>query len=175
MPRHTPLICTTFGVTRTIVLGELARTPGHRMPIYAWDIQVCRYRPQTPHNLTWMVLFCADRPSCEADAVKRLTGLETILQQARRGLDPLSGRLLERPPGFDPRLLPDPTTPIAPWVEQLIVTTVNEAIALNLPLFDALERLTTTLEQSGIILTVDDLQWLLGFNLGDLTPTPMAS
>jgi len=107
--------------------------------------------------------------------VKRLTGLETILQQARRGLDPLSGRLLERPPGFDPRLLPDPTTPIAPWVEQLIVTTVNEAIALNLPLFDALERLTTTLEQSGIILTVDDLQWLLGFNLGDLTPTPMAS
>ena len=98
--------------------------------------------------------------------MKRLTGLESILHQARRGLDPLSGRLLERPPGFDPRLLPDPTTPIAPWVEQLIVTTVNEAIALNLPLLDALERLTASLEQSGIVLTVDDLQWLLGFNLG---------
>lgn len=102
-------------------------------------------------------------------------GFETILQQARRGLDPLSGRLLERPPGFDPRLLPDPSTPIAPWVEQLIVTTVNEAIALNLPLLDALERLTATLEQSGIMLTVDDLQWLLGFNLGDLSPSSLAS
>ncbi len=75
-----------------------------------------------------------------------------------------SGRLLERPPGFDPRLLPDPTSPIAPWVEQLIVTTVNEAIALNLPLLDALEQLTNSLERSGILLTVDDLQWLLGFN-----------
>lgn len=107
--------------------------------------------------------------------VKRLTGLESILHQARRGLDPLSGRLLERPPGFDPRLLPDPTTPIAPWVEQLIVTTVNEAIALNLPLLDALERLTASLEQSGIVLTVDDLQWLLGFNLGDLSSSSLAS
>jgi hypothetical protein len=107
--------------------------------------------------------------------VKRLTGLESILHQARRGLDPLSGRLLERPPGFDPRLLPDPTTPIAPWVEQLIVTTVNEAIALNLPLLDALERLTASLEQSGIHLTVDDLQWLLGFNLGDLSRSSLAS
>jgi hypothetical protein len=107
--------------------------------------------------------------------VKRLTGIDTILHQARRGLDPLSGRLLERPPGFDPRLLPDPTSPIAPWVEQLIVTTVNDAIALNLPLHDALERLTSSLEQSGIILTVDDLQWLLGFNLGELAPTSLAS
>jgi len=100
------------------------------------------------------------------ERVKRVAGLDSILHQARRGLDPLSGRLLERPPGFDPRLLPDPTTPIAPWVEQLIVATVNEAIAMNLPLLDALERLTASLERSGIILTVDDLQWLLGFNPG---------
>ena len=108
--------------------------------------------------------------------MKRLTGLETILHQARRGLDPLSGRLLERPPGFDPRLLPDPTSPIAPWVEQLIVTTVNEAIAMNLPLLDALERLTASLEQSGILLTVDDLQRLLGFNPGQFNrSTSLAS
>jgi hypothetical protein len=95
------------------------------------------------------------------ERVKRLTGLETILQQANRAIDPLSGRFLERRPGFDPRLLPDPTTPIAPWVEQLIVGTVNESIALDLPLVVALERLTATLEQSGIMLSVDDLQWLL--------------
>lgn len=93
--------------------------------------------------------------------MKRLTGLETILQQANRALDPLSGRLLERRPGFDPRLLLDPSTPIAPWVEHLIVATVNEAIALNLPLVDALERLTAALERSGIILSVDDLHSLL--------------
>ena len=34
--------------------------------------------------------------------MKRLTGLESILHQARRGLDPLSGRLLERA-GFEIR------------------------------------------------------------------------
>lgn len=102
--------------------------------------------------------------------MKRLTGLETILQQANRALDPLTGRLLEKRPGFDPRLLPDPSSPIAPWVEQLIVTTVSEAIALNLPLLDALERLTASLEQSGIILSVDDLQWLLGSGSRQLSP-----
>ena len=81
----------------------------------------------------------------------------------------MSGRLLERQPGFDPRLLPDPTTPIAPWVEQLIVTTVSEAITMNLPLLDALERLTASLERSGIILTVDDLQWMLGAEPGQFS------
>lgn len=101
--------------------------------------------------------------------MKRLSGIDTILQQANRALDPLSGRLLERSPGFDLRLLPDPTTPIAPWVEQLIVTTVNEAITLNLPLLDALERLTSSLERSGIILSVDDLQWLLGSGSGQFS------
>lgn len=101
--------------------------------------------------------------------MKRLTGLETILHQANRAFDPLSKRLLEKRPGFDTRLLPDPTSPIAPWVEQLIVTTVNEAIALNLPLMDALERLTSSLEQSGIILSVDDLQWLLGPGSGQFS------
>ena len=106
--------------------------------------------------------------------MKRLTGLETILQQANRAIDPLSGRFLERRPGFDPRLLPDPTTPIAPWVEQLIVATVNEAIALNLPLVDALERLTTTLEQGGIVLSVDDLHWLLNSGT-DQFPASLAS
>lgn len=94
--------------------------------------------------------------------MKRLRGAETILRQANRIVDPLSGRLLDAPKGFDPRLLPDPGTPIAPWVEQIIVMTVNEAIALNLPLVDALQRLTETLEKSGIVLTVDDLQWLVG-------------
>ena len=103
--------------------------------------------------------------------MKRLSGIDMILKQANRALDPLSGRLLERPPGFDPRLLPDPTTPIAPWVEQLIVATVSEAIALNLPLLDALERLATSLEQSGIILSVDDLQWLLGSGSNQLSPS----
>ena len=106
--------------------------------------------------------------------MKRITGLESIMQQANRAVDPLSGRILERPPGFDLRLLPDPTTPIAPWVEQLIVATVNDAIALNLPLVDALERMTTSLERSGIILSVDDLQWLLGMGSGQFS-TSLAS
>lgn len=103
--------------------------------------------------------------------MKRLTGFETILQQANRAFDPLSGRVLEKRPGFDPRLLPDPSSPIAPWVEQLIVTTVSEAIALNLPLLDALERLTASLERSGIVLSVDDLQWLLGSGANQMFPS----
>ena len=77
---------------------------------------------------------------------------------------------MDERPGFDPRLLPDPATPIAPWVEQLIVTTVNEAIALDLPMLDALERLTGTLEQGGIVLSVDDLQWLLGSGSPEFAP-----
>ena len=93
--------------------------------------------------------------------MKRIGGLDTILRQANRALDPLTGRVLDSQPGFDPRLLLDPATPIAPWVEQLIVTTVNEAIALDLPLLDALERLTESLMHSGIVVSVDDLQWLL--------------
>lgn len=102
-------------------------------------------------------------------AVKRINDINMMLRQANRAVDPLSGRLMERPPGFDLRLLPDSTTPIAPWVEQLIVTTVNEAITLNLPLLDALERLTTSLERGGIILSVDDLQWLLGASSGQFS------
>jgi hypothetical protein len=104
-------------------------------------------------------------------AVKRINGFDTILQQANRAVDPLSGRLLEHQPGFDLRLLPDTTTPIAPWVEQLIVTTVNEAIAMNLPLMDALERMTASLERSGIVLSVDDLQWLLGSGSSQWSPS----
>jgi hypothetical protein len=104
-------------------------------------------------------------------AVKRINSIDMILRQSNRVVDPLSGRLLEHQPGFDLRLLPDTTTPIAPWVEQLIVTTVNEAIAMNLPLLDALERLTASLERSGIILSVDDLQWLLGSGSGHWSPS----
>ena len=96
--------------------------------------------------VSWVVAACASHLE-KVGTSEAAHRSESILHQARRGLDPLSGRLLERPPGFDPRLLPDPTTPIAPWVEQLIVTTVNEAIALNLPLLDALERLTASLER----------------------------
>jgi hypothetical protein len=102
------------------------------------------------------------RPGQGHGRVKRIGGIDTILQQANRALDPLTGRLFDQRPGFDPRLLIDPSTPIAPWVEQLIVATVNEAIALDLPMLDALERLAASLTHSGIVVSVDDLRWLVG-------------
>jgi hypothetical protein len=85
-----------------------------------------------------------------------------IMRQADRIVDPLTGKLLDERPGFDPRLLPSAETPIAPWVEQLIVQTVNDAIALNLPLIDAMERVVGALESFGVVLSVDDLRSLAG-------------
>ncbi len=94
--------------------------------------------------------------------MKRIGTIDDALRQAQRARDPMSGRILEAPPNFDPSLLPHPNWPVSPMVQHAITTTVNDAIATNLTLRDAAQRVLAVLESFGIVMSPDDLEAITG-------------
>ncbi len=95
-------------------------------------------------------------------AMKRMATIDDVLRQAHRVRDPMTGSVLEDPPGFDTRLLPHLAWPVSPTVQQAIESTVNDAIARNLTLRDATQRVLSVLESFGIVISPDDLRTITG-------------
>ena len=89
--------------------------------------------------------------------VKRLLSILDVAEQAHRGLDPLTGRILSEETAIDPRLLPRLDWPISPVLQQAISSVVSDAIAANVSLTDACERIMNVLNGHGIDLSRDDL------------------
>lgn len=88
--------------------------------------------------------------------------MQDAASQAGRGLDPLTGRLLEETPSIDPRLLPRLDWPVSPALQQALSNAVSDAIAANVSLHDACDRLIGVLAGHGVVVSRDELGALLG-------------
>jgi hypothetical protein len=99
--------------------------------------------------------------------MKRLSSTEKALRAAQRVVDPMTGDLLDAPPNFDPHMLPHVDWPVSPMVERAINIAISEAIETSGSLRDAFDRVRTTLEGYGIVLSNDDLEsWINGRRSG---------
>ena len=89
--------------------------------------------------------------------MKRLDTPITILRQANRAADPLTGRILDSESGFDQSLLPRLDWPVSPALQRAVTGAVNEAIALHLSFADATAGVARALGAFGIQLAPDEL------------------
>jgi hypothetical protein len=89
--------------------------------------------------------------------MKRLDTTATILRQANRAIDPLTGRVLETGPQFDLSLLPRLDWPVSPALQSAVASAVNDAIALQLSFTDATASVARALSKFGIQLAPDEL------------------
>lgn len=94
--------------------------------------------------------------------MKRFATLADAATQAGRHLDPLTGRVLDDELAIDPRLLPRLDWPISPAMQLAISNAISEAIATNVSLLDACDRIVSVLAGYGITLTRDELGALVG-------------
>jgi hypothetical protein len=85
-----------------------------------------------------------------ATGMKRFETLTTLLRQADRVADPLTGRVLDSVPNFDPALLPHLDWPVSPALQRAVAQTVTEAIALQLSFSEATAGVTRVLSSFGI-------------------------
>ena len=90
-------------------------------------------------------------------AMKRIVTTTTLLRQAKRVADPLTGRVLEHVPGFDPALLPHLDWPISPALQRAVAQVVSDAIALQLSFADATAGVARVLGAFGIQLGPEEL------------------
>jgi hypothetical protein len=93
--------------------------------------------------------------------VKRLTSTESVLREAHRFADPMTGKLLEAPPRFDPQMLPHADWPVSPMVERAISLAISEAIDARLSLRDSFERVRAALEGYGMVLSTDEIEFCI--------------
>ena len=89
--------------------------------------------------------------------MKRFATTTTLLRQANRVSDPITGRVLDTVPAFDPALLPRLDWPVAPAVQRAVANVVSEAIALQLSFSDATANVARVLGTFGIQLAPDEL------------------
>lgn len=89
--------------------------------------------------------------------MKRLDTTSTMLRQANRAVDPLTGRILETGPQFDLSLLPRLDWPVSPALQSAVASAVNDAIALQLSFTEATACVARALNKFGIQLAPDEL------------------
>ena len=94
--------------------------------------------------------------------MKRFATVAYAANQAGRQLDPLTGQVLDDECAIDPRLLPRLDWPISPTLQVAISGAISDAIAANVSLHDACNRVVGVLEGHGIVLSCDDLRSLVG-------------
>ena len=93
----------------------------------------------------------------QTQTMKRIETTTTLLRQAKRVADPMTGRVLEQVPDFDPGLLPHLDWPISPTLQRAVAQVVSEAIALQLSFTEATAGVARVLSAFGIQLAPEDL------------------
>jgi hypothetical protein len=96
--------------------------------------------------------------------MKRLANTTAVLREAGRGIDPMTGSVLDAIPNFDPQLLPHADWPISPRLQRAISGCVSDAIHRSLSLRETVDIVRRTLEGYSIRMTDDDVHACIGAN-----------